>query len=66
MINNYLSSIDGVSIFPILSFLIFFTSFCLVLLVTLTRRKELVDDAASIPLHDNIVDTHQPDSNEIR
>jgi cytochrome c oxidase cbb3-type subunit IV len=52
MIKNYLSDIDGVAIFPVVSFIIFFVSFCLVLLVTYTRRRDVMDAAAAIPLYD--------------
>lgn len=50
MFKNYLAEIDGVAIFPIVSFLIFFTSFCLVLLVTYTRKRNAYDEIAAIPL----------------
>ncbi|HZG00657.1 MAG TPA: CcoQ/FixQ family Cbb3-type cytochrome c oxidase assembly chaperone [Chitinophagales bacterium] len=50
MIRNYLSSIDGVAVFPLISFLIFFSAFCIVLLVTFFRGKAAYDDVAALPL----------------
>ena len=50
MIRNYLSSIDGVAIFPVISFVIFFSAFCIVLAVTFFRGKAAYDEVASIPL----------------
>ena len=50
MIKNYLSSIDGVAIFPVISFLIFFSSFCIVLAVTFLRGKTAYEEVAALPL----------------
>jgi cytochrome c oxidase cbb3-type subunit IV len=56
MIKNYLSDIDGVAIYPMIAFIIFFLSFCLVLLITYTRNKKEIEQAAIIPLSDESIE----------
>jgi cbb3-type cytochrome oxidase subunit 3 len=53
MFKNYLAGIDGVAIYPVIAFVIFFVSFCLVLIVTITRRRDVMDEAAALPLSDD-------------
>jgi amino acid permease len=52
MIRNVLESIDGVSIYPIISLSIFFTLFSLMLVYVVTRKKRKMDQMAELPLHD--------------
>lgn len=52
-ISQNLSEMDGVSIFPILSLLIFTTFFAVVVTYVIKMRKSHVDEVSSIPLEDN-------------
>jgi cytochrome c oxidase cbb3-type subunit 3 len=47
---NYLSSITGVGIFPLISFLIFFTFFLIVSIYLLKMGKKHFDEPARLPL----------------
>ncbi len=53
MFSQNLSSIDGVSIFPIISLVLFFVIFSSVLYWVLKQDKSDMDNLASIPLQDN-------------
>ena len=50
---NYLESITGVGIYPLTSFIIFFTFFALVSLYVLKVGKAHFDEAARIPMDSN-------------
>jgi len=50
MFKNYLAGIDGVALYPILAFVIFFTAFLMVLLLTFTRKRNAFDALAALPL----------------
>ncbi len=49
-ISYNLTSIDGISIFPILSLLIFTTFFTLVLLYVVRMKKSQIEELSNIPL----------------
>ncbi len=53
MFSQNLSSIDGVSIFPIISLVLFFVIFSSVLYWVLKQDKSDMEKLASIPLQDN-------------
>ena len=53
MFSQNLSSIDGVSIFPIISLVLFFVIFSGVIYWVLKQDKSDMDNLASIPLQDN-------------
>ena len=53
MFSQNLSSIDGVSIFPIISLVLFFVMFSGVLYWVLKKDKSYMEELASIPLQDN-------------
>ena len=53
MFSQNLSSIDGVSIFPIISLVLFFIIFTGVLYWVLKKDKSYMDNLANIPLQDN-------------
>jgi len=47
---NYLSSIDGVGIYPVISFLIFFSFFILLGIYLFKSDKELIKHMENMPL----------------
>ncbi|MGB0403598.1 MAG: CcoQ/FixQ family Cbb3-type cytochrome c oxidase assembly chaperone [Salibacteraceae bacterium] len=49
-IKGHMASIDGIEIFPVISFLIFFTMFVIVLMWVFKMTKSEVDELSSIPL----------------
>jgi cytochrome c oxidase cbb3-type subunit 4 len=53
MFSQNLSSIDGVSIFPIISLVLFFVMFSGVLYWVLKKDKSYMEELANIPLKDN-------------
>jgi len=50
---NYLQSITGVGIYPLISFLIFFTFFILVSIYLIKMGKSHFDEPASLPIDTN-------------
>ncbi|MCK5086140.1 MAG: cbb3-type cytochrome c oxidase subunit 3 [Melioribacteraceae bacterium] len=56
MISNYLSSIEGVSIFPIISLIIFFSIFMTVLIWVIKKDKTYMIEMANLPLEENKVE----------
>lgn len=53
MFSQNLSSIDGVSIFPIISLVLFFVMFSGVLYWVLKKDKSYMENLANIPLQEN-------------
>jgi cytochrome c oxidase cbb3-type subunit 4 len=53
MFSQNLSAIDGVSIFPIISLVLFFVIFSGVLYWVLKKDKSYMESLANIPLQDN-------------
>jgi len=49
-ISGHVSTIDGVSIYPIISFLIFFIFFIVITYYVITMKKNYVDEVSQIPL----------------
>lgn len=49
---NYLKSIDGVSIYPILTLLIFVTIFVLAVFLVYSKSKKTIDEIKQLPLED--------------
>lgn len=49
---NYLDSIAGVSIYPLLTLLLFFGFFTVLLIYVSTRKKETYDQISHLPLED--------------
>jgi cytochrome c oxidase cbb3-type subunit 4 len=52
-ITGHMSTIDGISIYPIISFLIFFVFFILITYYVITMKKSYVDEVSHIPLDDD-------------
>ncbi|WP_435138987.1 CcoQ/FixQ family Cbb3-type cytochrome c oxidase assembly chaperone [Formosa sp. A9] len=46
---NYMESISGIEIYPIISLIIFFTFFVLLFWWVLTAKKEYIDTVSHIP-----------------
>lgn len=52
-IKHNMETIDGVSIYPILSFLIFFSIFMLAIVYVIRKDKKSVEEISLLPLNDN-------------
>lgn len=63
-IKGYVSSIDGIEIYPIISFLIFFVFFLAVTYFVITAKKSYIEELSNIPFEDgegdNMSDTINP------
>ncbi len=53
MIRQTLEAITGVSIYPIFSFLLFFSFFTLMLIWVFRKKKSEIDILRNLPLEDN-------------
>lgn len=53
MIRQTLESITGVSIYPIFSFILFFSFFTLMLIWVFRKKKSEIDLLSNLPLDDN-------------
>ena len=60
-IKGYVSSIDGIEIYPIISFIIFFVFFMLVTFYVITSKKNYIDELINLPFEDGELST-QPDT----
>lgn len=66
MFSNNLSTIDGVSIFPIIGFLIFFLVFIFVIIRVIKADKKYINKMENLPLEDkNELSTNSEKKNEI-
>lgn len=52
-VSNYLSSMDGISIYPIITLVIFFGFFALMFVLTYKIDKKKLDENSQIPLNEN-------------
>lgn len=50
MISNYLSTIDGVSIFPVIALMLFFSLFVCLLIWTIRIDKSYINEMQNLPL----------------
>lgn len=65
MFSQNLSSIEGVSIFPIITLVLFFLIFSGVLFWVFKRDKSYIDKLSNIPLQDNsLVELNEESKNE--
>jgi len=65
MFSQNLSSIEGVSIFPIITLVLFFLIFSGVLVWVFKRDKSYIDTLSNIPLQDNgLVELNEESKNE--
>ncbi|QNR25555.1 MULTISPECIES: CcoQ/FixQ family Cbb3-type cytochrome c oxidase assembly chaperone [Croceimicrobium] len=52
-IKHNMETIDGVSIYPILSFLIFFSIFILAIIYVIRKDRKSIEEISLLPLNDN-------------
>ncbi|MCR9152529.1 MAG: CcoQ/FixQ family Cbb3-type cytochrome c oxidase assembly chaperone [Croceimicrobium sp.] len=52
-IKHNMETIDGISIYPILSFLIFFTIFLLAIIYVIRKDRKSIEEISHLPLIDN-------------
>ncbi|NCO62880.1 MAG: CcoQ/FixQ family Cbb3-type cytochrome c oxidase assembly chaperone [Flavobacteriales bacterium] len=52
-VKNYMETISGVEIYPIISLLIFFTFFVILFWWVFTAKKEYINQVSNIPLENN-------------
>lgn len=62
--SNYLSSIENVSIYPIITLVIFFTVFVGAVIWTYTRDKEYISELENIPLDNDNFNKNLENENE--
>ena len=49
-VKNYMESIDGIEIYPIISLLIFFVFFVVLFWWVFTAKKDYIDTVSNLPL----------------
>jgi len=52
-VSNYLSSIEGISIYPVITLIIFFGFFTLMFILTYKIDKKTLNKNSQLPLNDN-------------
>jgi len=57
-VKQNLENIDGVSIYPIISLLIFFLFFVALFIWVFTAKKEHINEVSNIPLDDQLKSEH--------
>lgn len=62
--SNYLSSIENVSIYPIITLIIFFTVFVGAVIWIYTRDKDYISELENIPLDNNNFNKNSENENE--
>ncbi|AFN74751.1 cbb3-type cytochrome c oxidase subuni IV [Melioribacter roseus P3M-2] len=63
MLSNYLSSIEGVSIYPVISLLLFFTVFVITVVRTLKLDKNLIERMKNLPLNNSQTENNSENEN---
>jgi len=53
-IKSHMSTIDGIEVFPIISFVIFFVFFSVLSIYVLRMRKKHVEELSQLPFEDGI------------
>ncbi|MGK9476190.1 cbb3-type cytochrome c oxidase subunit 3 [Melioribacter sp. OK-6-Me] len=64
MISNYLSSIDGVSVYPIISLIIFFSVFIITIIRTWKLDKNFIEKMKNLPLNNSQMKNNSEINNE--
>lgn len=59
-IKGNLENIDGVAIYPMISLMIFFLFFVVLLWWVFTAKKQHIDEVSHIPLEDDSMNTNEP------
>lgn len=63
-IKHHMTSIDGIEMYPVISFLIFFTFFILLFMYVMKIQKSTVTELAQLPLNDEPVEPTQNNRHE--
>lgn len=63
-IKGHMESIDGISIYPVTSFVIFFVFFTLLGIVVFAQRKEYFTKMSNLPLDDSIPEQPNTEGHE--
>ncbi len=58
-IKGHMESIDGIAIYPIISFIIFFAFFTILGIVVFTQRKDYFQKMSNLPLEDSASKTEK-------
>ena len=53
LISNHLETIPGINIYPIISFILFFVVFIVMIIHTFTIDKKTISEMKNIPLDEN-------------
>jgi cbb3-type cytochrome oxidase subunit 3 len=53
IIQNHLETIPGISVYPIISFILFFTFFIIMIIHTFSIDKKTINEMKNIPLDEN-------------
>ena len=64
--SHYLSSIENVSIYPIITLILFFTVFIGAVIWIFTRDKEYITELENIPLENDNFNKNLENENEIK
>jgi cytochrome c oxidase cbb3-type subunit 4 len=59
-IKGHMDSIDGISIYPVISFIIFFLFFIAVTFYVITVKKSYIDEVSNLPLEDDDTPANPP------
>lgn len=52
LVRHYLESIDGIQVFPLISFVLFFTFFILIGIWVFRMKKGFIQEMSNAPLND--------------
>ena len=63
--SNYLSSIDNVAIYPVITLILFFTVFIGAVIWIITRDKEYITELENIPLENENYNKITENENEV-
>lgn len=53
MVRNVLETIQGIEIYPLISFVIFFSFFVILIVSVIRMKKEYIDEISRLPLDDD-------------
>lgn len=56
-VKNYMDSIEGIEVYPIISLLIFFTFFVVLFWWVITAKKDYINTVSNLPLENQNQDT---------
>lgn len=59
-VKSHMSTIDGIEVFPLISFLIFFVFFVGLTVYVFTIKKKHISEMSNMPLQDEFTDNNEP------